>query len=158
MRSRHVDILNETRDRTLPVERLREAAIATLNEEYAAQEASLSVLLTGDVQLRRMNRQFRSEDKPTDVLSFPTGEVGAGADSYLGDIAISVQTARRQAEAGGHDLESELLLLTVHGVLHLLGHDHGQDEEQARMWAAQETILAKLGVDASRILKAHQPN
>jgi probable rRNA maturation factor len=75
--------------------------------------------------MRRLNRDFRGKDASTDVLSFP-GSVG-GEGRHLGDVAIAVPTARRQAAAAGHDTERELRLLLLHGVLHCLGHDHETD-------------------------------
>ena len=93
-----------------------------------------------DAGLRSLNRRFRGEDRTTDVLSF------AGEGDYLGDIAISVPRARTQARAGGHSLEAELQLLVVHGVLHLLGHDHASPAQRRAMWAAQDAILEKLGL------------
>jgi len=90
-------------------------------------------LLTNDEALRRMNRQFRAIDAPTDVLSFPLSS-SAGA---LGDIAISVDRAREQAAAYGHDLATELRVLLLHGVLHLLGHDHSADGGKMRRMEAR---------------------
>ena len=95
----------------------------------------------GDRVLRRFNREFRGQDRPTDVLSFPgdAGAAGAGAPGaprppglpedagHLGDIVISVPAARRQAAAAGHDTEREIRILLLHGVLHCLGHDHEVD-------------------------------
>jgi probable rRNA maturation factor len=84
-------------------------------------------------------------DRPTDVLSFPSGEPDpANGRLYLGDIAISFPQARLAANRGGHSVKSELQLLIVHGVLHLLGHDHAHTAEKARMWAAQAAILSEL--------------
>ncbi len=147
-----IDVFNETEDQTLPVTKLVDAATATLRHEGADPSGSLSLLLAGDEELQRLNGQFRGQDKPTDVLSFPAGEAAgiasAALGAYLGDIAISVPTAQRQAQAGRHKLEEELMLLTVHGVLHLLGHDHATEAERARMWGAQGEILMQLGIDA----------
>ena len=127
---------------------LEAAAIATLNYEQVASPASLSLLLTDDVQMEQLNHDFRGEAQPTDVLSFPMNEEMPGSDElYLGDIAISVPYAQRQAAAGGHALDAELQLLTVHGVLHLLGHDHLEPEEKAAMWAVQAAILTQLGAE-----------
>lgn len=121
------------------------AAEATLAHEAVPLPAGLTLLLTNDEHLHELNRAFRGEDKPTDVLSFayegPTGPEMAG---YRGDIAISVETARQQAETAGHSLLAELRLLTVHGVLHLLGYDHDEPAAQAEMWAAQNAILHSL--------------
>lgn len=122
------------------------AVAATLQQQNHTQ-ASLSCLLTDDAYLQELNRSFRAEDKPTDVLSFPAGETMPGADAaYLGDIAISVPTAQRQAAQAGHSLAAELQLLAVHGVLHLLGYDHATPPEKAAMWAAQTAVLKDLEI------------
>ncbi len=125
---------------------LQNAAKATLRS--AGQTAGeLTVVLADEALLRSLNRQYLGLDEPTDVLTFPAGEA-AGEQSeshYLGDIVIGLPVAERQASASGHSLEAELALLTVHGVLHLLGHDHAEEEDRMRMWAIQEAILGKLG-------------
>ena len=94
-----------------------------------------TVCLVSDATIRRYNRQFRGHDKPTDVLSFPTEETGGAlGSSYLGDILISAETARQNASRFGLRLEEEVKLLALHGVLHLMGHDHEQDNgEMARL-------------------------
>jgi probable rRNA maturation factor len=120
---------------------IREAALAAMQSGKAPRSASLTVLVSGDQTIRSLNARFRGIDAPTDVLSFPAGD----ADGYLGDIAISVETARRQAEAGGHTLTEEVELLVVHGVLHLLGHDHARPEEKSAMWSTQADVLDELG-------------
>lgn len=92
----------------------------------APKAGSLAARLTSDAEVRRLNRRFRSKDKPTDVLSFP-GETTA--DGYhVGDIVISVPTARRQAAEAGHPVERELRVLLLHGLLHCLGYDHETDD------------------------------
>lgn len=88
--------------------------------------AGLGVRFASDRELHRMNRDYRGKDKPTDVLSFP-GEPGE-EERYLGDVLISVPTARRQAEARGHSAERELKVLLLHGLLHCLGYDHETDQ------------------------------
>ncbi|MCI0566698.1 MAG: rRNA maturation RNase YbeY [Acidobacteria bacterium] len=90
------------------------------------ESGQVSVLFTGDAEIRSLNRKFRGLDRPTDVLSFPWAS-GAGKGRYLGDIAISVPTARRYAKKAGWPLEEELRFLLLHGLLHLLGHDHETD-------------------------------
>jgi len=90
----------------------------------APKAESLGVRFVGDREMRRTNRQFRGMDKATDVLSFP-GD--AGEEGPLGDILISVPTARRQAGEAGHGVDRELKVLLLHGVLHCLGHDHETD-------------------------------
>ena len=78
------------------------------------------------------------------MLSFPAGEPMPGMEAYLGDIAIAIPVAVEQARSAGHGLLDELALLTVHGVLHLLGHDHAEPAEQQEMWRLQDAILAGL--------------
>ena len=88
----------------------------------------------------------------TDVLSFPSDEVDPETGSqYLGDIIISIPRAAQQAQVGGHSLEAEVQLLVVHGTLHLLGHDHAEAEEKARMWAAQAEVMGRLGLSHVKI-------
>jgi probable rRNA maturation factor len=100
--------------------------------------------------MRQLNRDFAGLDEPTDVLSFSAGDPDVPLPDelvgYLGDIAISMIKAQTQAEEGGHSLTAELQLLTVHGVLHLLGHDHYGQEEKETMWATQKAILDTLDV------------
>lgn len=102
--------------------------------------------------LHELNRDYLGVDAPTDVLSFPASESDpeTGA-TYLGDILISIPRAAQQAQAAGHPLEAEVQLLVVHGVLHLLGHDHAEAEEKARMWAGQEKVLERLGLGHIKI-------
>jgi probable rRNA maturation factor len=99
----------------------------------------LSVLLAGDERLRALNLQFRGKDKPTDVLSFPSlpevADLGQG-----GDLAISLDTASRQAADRGHTLETEVKVLILHGLLHLAGYDHESDRGQMRR---RESLLRK---------------
>jgi probable rRNA maturation factor len=125
------------------------AVHTTLQQQTIVPPAALTVLLADDATLQQLNRDFRQEDKPTDVLSFPAGEPLPGLAEplpYLGDIAISVPYARRQARQQGHTLLAELQLLAVHGTLHLLGYDHNDDEEKAEMWDVQTAVLTHLGL------------
>ncbi len=119
---------------------LQTAVQTTLSHEQI-QSASLSILLTDDAKIQVMNRDYRSEDRPTDVLSFPAGD-----EQYLGDIAISVETAVIQSQNSGHQLIEELQLLAVHGTLHLLGYDHLSVEEKDEMWAVQTAVLTQLNL------------
>jgi probable rRNA maturation factor len=96
----------------------------------------VSVLLTTDTEIRRLNRTFRRKNKATDVLSFPAGEASRG--SVAGDLAISIPTARRQAAEQGHALAVEVKVLMLHGLLHLAGYDHEADEGQM---ARRERVL-----------------
>ncbi len=123
---------------------LRETARAALKHQHAA-DGALSISVSSDETLQELNRKFLDHDAPTDVLSFPSDSDDPDASGrYFGDIAISFPRAHAQAAAGGHPVEAELQLLTVHGILHLLGHDHGEAEEKAKMWKAQEEILTGL--------------
>jgi probable rRNA maturation factor len=123
---------------------IRDTARAALKHQHAAGGA-LSISVSSDETLQELNRKFLDRDAPTDVLSFPSDSDDPDAEGrYFGDIAISFPRAFAQAAAGGHAVESELQLLTVHGILHLLGHDHGEEKEKAKMWKAQEEILAGL--------------
>lgn len=126
---------------------LERAARFTLELQPDSAEADITIVLTDDQQLHELNRDFLGVDAPTDVLSFPASEEDpeTGA-SYLGDILISVPRAAQQALAGGHPLEAEVQLLVVHGVLHLLGHDHAEAEEKTLMWNEQAKVLERLGL------------
>ena len=120
-----------------------------------------TVRLSDDAELHQLNHQYRGIDRPTDVLSFggegfedgqrvrPGAAAGDAHADYLGDIVISVERCASQAAAAGHDSESELALLVIHGTLHLLGYDHDTRACKARMWAVQARALAALGIDIS---------
>ncbi len=125
---------------------LERAAQAALLQQ-SAPDADLTLVLTGDAQIQALDRDYLGKDAPTDVLSFPSCEVDPETGRrYLGDIIISVPRAEAQSNAAGHSLEAELSLLVIHGVLHLLGHDHAGKEEKTRMWLAQSEVLTKLGI------------
>jgi probable rRNA maturation factor len=129
---------------------LEQAAQAVLAHQSSVGD--LSIVLTDDAQLQQLNRDYLGVDAPTDVLSFPASETDPeSGTAYLGDILISVQRARQQALAAAHPVDSELQLLVVHGVLHLLGHDHANPAEKNRMWAAQSAVLTSLGLGGIQI-------
>lgn len=128
------------------VQLVETAVRTTLSQQQIAPPGLMTCLLTTDAAVRRLNRRFRQTDKPTDVLSFPGGDPMPGMPLYLGDIALAIPYARRQAEAAGHSLAEELQLLAIHGTLHLLGHDHDDDAEKATMWAAQTAVLTQLNL------------
>lgn len=131
---------------------LERAAQAALVHESESLDAELSIVLTDDARLQQLNRDYLGIDAPTDVLSFPASETDPETGArYRGDILISMPRAQAQADAAGQALESEVQLLVVHGVLHLLGHDHGDPEEKARMWKAQTEILESLGLGSIQI-------
>jgi len=116
------------------------------------ENAELTIVLTDDAQLQELNRSYLDVDAPTDVLSFPSDQTDPETGSrYLGDILISVPRAAQQAAEAGHPVETEVQLLVVHGVLHLMGHDHAEAGEKARMWTAQAEILSELGLGSIKI-------
>ena len=111
-------------------------------------DADLSIVISGDEDVRILNQRFLGIDAPTDVLSFPAGDTDPDTGrGYLGDVIISMPRAVDQAVQRGHSTEAELQVLVVHGVLHLLGYDHATSAEKKRMWLIQGNILASLGLD-----------
>lgn len=108
------------------------------------QDAELSILLCDDKTIHPLNRDYRGKDKPTDVLSFAQreGEFAFVDDDLLGDVIISIDTAIRQAMDRQHSVETELRVLLVHGILHLLGYDHIDNDEAEIMEAKEREILA----------------
>ena len=126
------------------------AANAALKHENA-ESRFLSVVLTTDENIHEYNREYRSVDRPTDVLSFPADEgddLLAPPDGFLGDIMISIPRAREQAKALGHSTEREILFLTVHGVLHLLGYDHMRPEDEQITLPVQRSIVEGIELSA----------
>ncbi|MFZ8859343.1 MAG: rRNA maturation RNase YbeY [Thermocrinis sp.] len=113
-------------------------------EVLGLSKVELSIALVSDAQIKRLNKLYRNKDKPTDVLSFPIGEK---VEDWLilGDIVISVDTAKRQAKELGHSLEEELKRLLVHGLVHLLGYDHELGgEEEKKFFELEEFVLREL--------------
>ena len=129
--------------RKLPKSWIEERAKRIL-EILGIKNSELSVLITGDEEIRELNRTYRGKDRPTDVLSFPMGDRIDGK-FILGDVVISLDTAQRQAKELGHSLEEEVERLLVHGILHLLGYDHelGQEEER-KFRKLEDGTLARL--------------
>ena len=116
-------------------------------------KGEVTVLLTTDAAIRKLNRQFRNKNKATDVLSFPAE--GIGAEQIAGDLAISVPTALKQAIEQGHSLSTEIKVLILHGLLHLAGHDHEADTGQM---ARRESMLrARLGLPQGLIERTALP-
>ena len=115
----------------------------------------VSVLLTSDEAIRKLNRQFRGKNKATDVLSFPADAFAQSMEKIAGDLAISVPTALRQSAACGHSLATELKVLMLHGLLHLAGFDHETD--QGEMARRERKLRAKLGLPLGLIERAAAP-
>jgi len=127
---------------------LRRAVTAALRLEGARPRAEVGLWLTDDARVRELNRRYRGEDRPTDVLAFPSAPAEAGpaveGGPWLGEIAISAETAARQAREAGHHLEAELCLLAIHGVLHLLGYRDETTAQRRRMLRRQDEIWSQL--------------
>jgi len=117
-------------------------ALGRLLEELGHGDKSLTLILTDDTEIQALKRAYWGEDTPTDVLSFPTYEPGDPfIPAHLGDIVISLDTARRQAEEQGHSLKDEVKVLAAHALWHLLGHDHRSEEEWVGFRRVQTRIL-----------------
>ncbi len=158
-----VAILNEQNKITVS-RRLRElikkAARASLGYFGLRDDVEVSVMLTDNEGIRNLNNLHRGIDRATDVLSFPMFEYDEKGDIHedyaefnemgeivLGDIVISLERAREQAEQYGHSFEREVGFLTVHSMLHLLGYDHMTHEDEDEMFGYQKEILDKMGLE-----------
>ena len=126
-----------------------------LDMEKCPWDAQVNLVLTDNEEIKRVNTEFRGIERATDVLSFPMGENGVydtnpetGAQ-ILGDVVISMEKARDQAELFGHSLQREVGYLTAHSVLHLLGYDHMEKLERVRMREKEELVMEQLGLPAS---------
>ena len=125
------------------------AALAryVLDEMHVHPQTDLSILLVGTDVMTDLHVKWMDEPGPTDVLSFPMDELRPGRDDeepepgLLGDVVLCPTVAARQAVTAGHSFEEELLLLTTHGILHLLGYDHAEPEEEKEMFALQRKLL-----------------
>lgn len=104
-------------------------------------QAELSLELIGSQRMRRLNREFRGKDRPTDVLAFPMREAPHSRPDVIGDVVIAMPVAMAQARCYHHSLDEELIRLLVHGVLHLLGYDHERGEREARKMRSKESLL-----------------
>lgn len=142
---------------------IKQVISASLEEEGCPYEAEISVVLTDNEEIHQVNKEFRGIDRATDVLSFPMVEYEMPGnfdfleerpdcfhpetgELLLGDIMVSIERAREQAEEYGHSLERELAFLITHSVLHLCGYDHMEEEERLAMEKKQRLILDKLGI------------
>jgi probable rRNA maturation factor len=121
--------------------------------EAVGLAGEVEVLLTSDAEIKRLNRDFRGKNKPTDVLSFPAPEEIAG--EHAGDLAISLDTAARQAESFGHSLGDEVRVLMLHGLLHLKGMDHEVDSGE--MAAREAELRRELRLPVTLIERASRP-
>jgi probable rRNA maturation factor len=139
-----IDIQNRRKMPRVPTPYVRKIARLIL-KGLDLPKAELSILLTDDATIHGLNQQWRQKNKPTDVLSFSQVEgEGLLEGRTLGDLVISLDTAARQAKSARHALGDELKKLMVHGVLHLLGHDHVRGGAQARRMKKEEARLLEL--------------
>jgi len=126
---------------------LQRLAIFALDHLHVHPDADLAILLVDEAAMEQLHVQWMDEPGPTDVLSFPMDELRPGSEDevtppgLLGDIVLCPQVAAAQAEEAGHTPMEELLLLTAHGILHLLGFDHADAEEEREMFGIQRDIL-----------------
>ncbi|AAM24227.1 putative rRNA maturation factor [Caldanaerobacter subterraneus subsp. tengcongensis MB4] len=130
---------------------------ATLEEEEVVDEVEVSVSFVDNEEIRKLNKYYRGIDSSTDVLSFPLmefEEIEEGEEDEkdaeeiypIGDIVISLEKAKEQAEEYGHSFEREVAYLTVHSMLHLLGYDHETEEERKLMREKEEKVMERLGL------------
>lgn len=141
-------------DRREPLSAMLNQAIQeAIRRSDGPEEAEVSLMLVDDQRIHALNLEYRGVDRPTDVLSFALQEETEEEpdlefeDDLLGDIVISAERAREQAEEYGHSFERELVYLAVHGTLHLLGYDHEEEQDKLEMRNKEEEVMAKLGLE-----------
>lgn len=127
-------------------------AVYTVGELYGLDNAEVSITFTDNEHIHEINRDYRNVDRPTDVISFALNEgdepeiEGGAPVNVLGDIIISVEKAVEQASDYGHSVEREVAFLTVHGMLHLLGYDHIEEDDRKEMRREEDFVMEKLGI------------
>jgi len=138
-------------DRREPLTTLLTQAIKeAIRLSGGSEEAEVSLMLVDDQRIHALNQEYRGVDRPTDVLSFALQEDmeeepdAVFEDEMLGDIVISAQRAREQAEEYGHSFEREIVYLAVHGTLHLLGYDHEEEQDKQEMRSKEEEVMSIL--------------
>lgn len=146
-------IITDEQDKIeIPVEweaKINQVAEICFQEEQIPAEAEVDLLFVDNETIREMNREYRDKDMATDVLSFPMYEADEEIDDeeeiLFGDIVISLERAQEQCQEYGHSLEREVMYLLVHGLLHLAGYDHMEEEDKKQMRAREEKLLAEIG-------------
>ncbi|MEX1080327.1 MAG: rRNA maturation RNase YbeY [Homoserinimonas sp.] len=135
---------------------LQRLAIYTLDQLHVHPDADLSIVLVDEAAMEQLHVQWMDEPGPTDVLSFPMDELRPGTEDaispagLLGDVVLCPQVAAAQAETAGHSPLDELLMLTAHGILHLLGFDHAEPAEEKEMFSLQRDILIGFTMEERR--------
>ncbi|MGN0657539.1 MAG: rRNA maturation RNase YbeY [Ruminiclostridium sp.] len=153
-----IRVFGSNRQKNVPVTKelrtlIKKCCLETLYEEGYKGSFEVSVTFTDNLGIREINREYRNIDKETDVLSFPATDAGESFTRsretgcfILGDIVLSLEKAVSQAQEYGHSFEREAAFLTVHSMLHLLGYDHVNSEEEREMFGKQEIILDAMGI------------
>jgi probable rRNA maturation factor len=137
-----VDIVSRVRGRKLPLRRIRRTAEKIL-DFVDESECELSLALVDNHAIARLNKKYRHKPKATDVLSFQVEPSANSGPRMLGDVVISIDTAREQAKTGGWTLNQEIDRLLIHGILHLLGYDHERSPKEARVMRALEKKISR---------------
>lgn len=141
-----IDVNNET-DAELDEAEFAALAQYVLGEMHVAADAELAIMFVDEAAMEELHIKWMDEPGPTDVLSFPMDELRPGTADHptpaglLGDIVVCPAVAARQATTAGHSAEEEMLLLTTHGILHLLGYDHAEPDEEKEMFELQRRLL-----------------
>ncbi|MFB1080629.1 rRNA maturation RNase YbeY [Jeotgalibacillus sp. JSM ZJ347] len=155
MTTLHLDFIDETELLSEEDEKLISDLLSFAAKEEGIKEAECSISFVNNEQIRVINRDFRGKDKPTDVISFALEEMtedeidiisAADMPRVLGDIIISVEKAKEQAEDYGHSFSRELGFLALHGFLHLLGYDHMTEQDEVAMFGRQDELLKGFGL------------
>ncbi|MCD6231365.1 rRNA maturation RNase YbeY [Candidatus Aerophobetes bacterium] len=136
-----IEILN-LQKREVDLEFLRKVASKLLKNE----DKEISIVLVDEKKIRQLNKKFRREDKSTDVLAFPLGGEFISTRDLLGEVIISVESAQKEAKKRNHSLKEEIVLLLIHGILHLKGYDDKRKEEKELMRKKEREILISLGI------------
>ena len=126
-----VEILQRGADKKLPARKIKKIAL-TILELVGEKNAELSLVLIGNLEMKKLNVRYRKKDYATDVLSFPVEGIVLKETRLLGDVVVSVEKAAQQARALGHSSEQELVTLLIHGIVHLIGYDHERSAREAR--------------------------
>lgn len=144
-----IEVLDESETGLVDGERLALLARFVMDEMRVHPEAELCIKAVDEATIAELNEQWMGKEGPTDVLAFPMDELRPGhvdeepEEGVLGDLVLSPRVAERQGETAGHGTLAEVELLTVHGILHLLGYDHAEPEEHAEMFGLQADLLAR---------------
>lgn len=141
-------ITNETNEKIEMDDKLKSVIKTVLETEGLSLAYEVSITFVDKDEIHQLNKEFRNVDRPTDVLSFPmdTDFIVEGVDAMLGDIVICMDVAKEQANDLDHSLDREIMYLTCHSTLHLLGYDHMTDDEKKEMRSREKEVMKILGV------------